>query len=224
VPLPTRRPSGNATSRWLVGVPLVPSSPPWASVGARRGDGRSGRLWSADAVVPGTEYPGHAFSSLVVADDPAAARREHEEAKVLYIAVETIGTQWRMLIELDTEVGLRPGDIRAAWQSGGLAQVADPGHRRDDPQRAAAVAEEQEVPLHRPCPGLHHGGHVGADDRPVGRRCRVHRAAGRPRGGRALPQPRLASRRGSCGHPAVPPADHAPHRGVLARAGRGPAV
>jgi integrase len=36
---------------------------------------------------------------------------EHEEAEALYAAAEEIGAQWRTLIELGTEVGLRPGEI-----------------------------------------------------------------------------------------------------------------
>ena len=36
---------------------------------------------------------------------------EHDEAEALYIAAETIGAHWRTLIELGTEVGLRPGEI-----------------------------------------------------------------------------------------------------------------
>ena len=36
---------------------------------------------------------------------------EHDEAEALYLAAETIGAQWRTLIELGTEVGLRPGEI-----------------------------------------------------------------------------------------------------------------
>src|SRR2546421_696810 len=36
---------------------------------------------------------------------------EHEEAEALYTAAEAIGAHWRTLIELGTEVGLRPGEI-----------------------------------------------------------------------------------------------------------------
>ncbi len=36
---------------------------------------------------------------------------EHDEAEALYIAAEAIGAHWRTLIELGTEVGLRPGEI-----------------------------------------------------------------------------------------------------------------
>jgi integrase len=36
---------------------------------------------------------------------------EHEEAGALYEAAEAIGASWRTLIELGTEVGLRPGEI-----------------------------------------------------------------------------------------------------------------
>jgi integrase len=36
---------------------------------------------------------------------------EHEEAEALYEAAEAIGASWRTLIELGTEVGLRPGEI-----------------------------------------------------------------------------------------------------------------
>jgi integrase len=36
---------------------------------------------------------------------------EHEEAEALYVTAEAIGTQWRTLVELGTEVGLRPGEI-----------------------------------------------------------------------------------------------------------------
>ena len=36
---------------------------------------------------------------------------EHEEAEALYLAAEAIGAHWRTLIELGTEVGLRPGEI-----------------------------------------------------------------------------------------------------------------
>ncbi len=36
---------------------------------------------------------------------------EHDEAEALYEAAEALGEQWRTLIELGTEVGLRPGEI-----------------------------------------------------------------------------------------------------------------
>lgn len=36
---------------------------------------------------------------------------EHEEAGVLYAAAEGLGSHWRTLIELGTDVGLRPGEI-----------------------------------------------------------------------------------------------------------------
>lgn len=36
---------------------------------------------------------------------------EHDEARALYDAMEVIGPQWRVLAELSTEVGLRPGEI-----------------------------------------------------------------------------------------------------------------
>ena len=36
---------------------------------------------------------------------------EHDEAEALYAAAEVTGAQWRTLIELGTEVGLRPGEI-----------------------------------------------------------------------------------------------------------------
>ena len=36
---------------------------------------------------------------------------EHEEADALYIAAREIGPRWRTLIELGTEVGLRPGEL-----------------------------------------------------------------------------------------------------------------
>jgi len=36
---------------------------------------------------------------------------EREEAEALYIAAQDIGAQWRTLVELGTEVGLRPGEI-----------------------------------------------------------------------------------------------------------------
>lgn len=36
---------------------------------------------------------------------------EHEEAEALYEAAQELGMQWRTLIELGTEVGLRPGEI-----------------------------------------------------------------------------------------------------------------
>ncbi len=36
---------------------------------------------------------------------------EHEEADALYVAAEAVGARWRTLIELGTEVGLRPGEI-----------------------------------------------------------------------------------------------------------------
>lgn len=36
---------------------------------------------------------------------------EHDEAEALYAAADAIGAQWRTLIELGTEVGLRPGEI-----------------------------------------------------------------------------------------------------------------
>ena len=91
---------------------------------------------------------------------------EHDEADALYAAAGEIELRWRTLIEFGTEVGLRPGGVvRPAWPPGGLAARADPGHRRDDRERPAAPAQEQEVPPHRPCVGAHPGGHVGADDR-----------------------------------------------------------
>jgi integrase len=58
---------------------------------------------------------------------------EHDEADALYAAVEGFGASWRTLIELGTEVGLRPGELyglhghRVDWLRG-----KDPGHRRHD--------------------------------------------------------------------------------------------
>ena len=55
---------------------------------------------------------------------------EHEEADALYIAARDIGPRWRTLIELGTEVGLRPGELyglhghRVDWLRGKI-QVID---------------------------------------------------------------------------------------------------
>jgi integrase len=55
---------------------------------------------------------------------------EHEEAGALYAAAREIGPRWRTLIELGTEVGLRPGELyglhghRVDWLRGRL-QVID---------------------------------------------------------------------------------------------------
>ena len=55
---------------------------------------------------------------------------EHEEADALYIAAREIGPRWRTLIELGTEVGLRPGELyglhghRVDWLRGKI-QVID---------------------------------------------------------------------------------------------------
>ena len=92
---------------------------------------------------------------------------EHDEAEALYIAAREIGPRWRTLIELGTEVGLRPGELyglhghRVDWLRGKI-QVIDVMTRRGP----AAVAEVEEISPHRARPGAHHGGHVGADGRP----------------------------------------------------------
>jgi len=55
---------------------------------------------------------------------------EHDEAETLYTAAAEIGPRWRTLIELGTEVGLRPGELyglhghRVDWLRGKI-QVID---------------------------------------------------------------------------------------------------
>ena len=100
---------------------------------------------------------------------PAAVEfLEHEEAEALYAAAEAIGPQWRTLIELGTEVGLRPGELyglhghRVDWLRGQI-QVIDVMTRKGLRQ----WPKSQEVPPGRAGPGAHPGGHVGADDRPA---------------------------------------------------------
>lgn len=91
---------------------------------------------------------------------------ERDEAEALFAAAGGIGACWRTLIELGTEVGLRPGELYGLHgQRGGLAARQDPGHRRDDPDGPTAVAEVEEISPHRAGPAAHHGGHVGADGR-----------------------------------------------------------
>ena len=91
---------------------------------------------------------------------------ERDEAEALYDAAGEFGARWRTLIELGTEVGLRPGEaVRAERPPSGLATRQGPGHRRNDPLRPAAMAEIQEVPPRRARSRAHPRGHVRADDR-----------------------------------------------------------
>jgi integrase len=101
---------------------------------------------------------------------------ERAEAGALY---EAAG-EWRTLIELGMDVGLRPGELyglhghRVDW-----LRPAD-GGRRDDPPGPAAAPEVHEVSPRGA--GTHHdaGGHGGADGRPPARLTGVHRAEGGP--------------------------------------------
>ena len=97
------------------------------------------------------------------AEDRAAAGRvlEHEEAEALYAAAEEIGAQWRTLIELGTEVGLRPGEIyglhghRVDWL-GSQIQVIDVMTRQGLRQWPKSKKSHRVVPVPRrtSCEGM----------------------------------------------------------------------
>jgi integrase len=77
---------------------------------------------------------------------------EHEEAEALYAAAESIGSDWRTLIELGTEVGLRPGEIyglhghRVDWLRSQI-QVIDVMTRRGLRQWPKSKRSHRVVPV-----------------------------------------------------------------------------
>ena len=79
---------------------------------------------------------------------------EHDEAEALYEAAEALGAQWRTLIELGTEVGLRPGEIyglhghRVDWL-GSQIQVIDVMTRRGLRQWPKCKKSHRVVPVRR---------------------------------------------------------------------------
>lgn len=77
---------------------------------------------------------------------------EHDEADALYGAAEAIGAQWRVLIELGTEAGLRPGELyglhghRVDWLRGRL-QVIDVMTRKGLRQWPKSKKSHRVVPI-----------------------------------------------------------------------------
>ena len=91
---------------------------------------------------------------------------ERDEAEGLFAAAGEIGARWRTLIELGTEVGLRPGELyglhghRVDWLRGRI-QVIDVMTRNGLRRWPKSKKSHRVVP--GPC--SHHGGNVGADGR-----------------------------------------------------------
>jgi integrase len=77
---------------------------------------------------------------------------EREEAEGLYAAAEEIGAQWRTLIELGTDVGLRPGEIyglhghRVDWLRG-MVTVVDVMTRKGLRQWPKSKKSHRTVPV-----------------------------------------------------------------------------
>ena len=104
---------------------------------------------------------------------------EHDEADALFTAAGEIGPRWRTLIELGTEVGLRPGELyglhghRVDWLRGKI-QVVDVMTRTGLRQWPKSKKSHRVVPV--PPTSWRD---VGADDRAPARRPGVHRAGRR---------------------------------------------
>ena len=146
---------------------------------------------------------------------------EREEATALYAAVEEVaGTQWRTLVELGMDVGLRPGEIyglhghRVDWLRAKI-QVIDVMTRKGLRQWPKSKRSHRVVPV--PAHTLEGMSILMAGLR---RDSLVFTA---PMGGPvrgALPEPRVVSGNCSCWGSAVCAASNAAHICVLAGAGR----
>ena len=150
---------------------------------------------------------------------------EHDEADALFIAAGEIGPRWRILMELGTEVGLRPGELyglhghRVDWLRGKI-QVIDVVTRDGLRQWPKSKKSHRIVPV---------PAHILEGMSAL--------MAGRPRDALVFTAPEggpvddgnfrdrvLVPGRGGRGHPPLSAADHAPHRGELARDRRGTSV
>jgi integrase len=150
---------------------------------------------------------------------------ERGEAEALYAAAGEIGSRWRTLIELGTEVGLRPGELyglhghRVDWLRGRI-QVIDVMTRSGLRHWPKSKKSHRVVPV-----PAHIMEAMSALMNGRTRDALVFTAPeGRPGGRRELQGSRLVSGRRGCGHPPLPAADHAPYRGELAGDRRGAAV
>ena len=150
---------------------------------------------------------------------------EHDEADALFTAAWEIGPRWRTLIELGTEVGLRPGELyglhghRVDWLRGKI-QVVDVMTRTGLRQWPKSKKSHRIVPVP---PYIVEAMSALMTGRP--RDALVFTA---PEGGPVddgqFPGPHLVPGGGGRGHPPLPAADHAPHRRELARDRRSAAV
>ena len=141
---------------------------------------------------------------------------EHAEAAALYAA----SGEWRTLVELGMDVGLRPGELyglhghRVDWLRGQLA-VVDVMTRQGLRQHPKSKRSHRVVPVP--------AGTLEGMSRLIGLAARfpgLHRAGRRPGDRWALPRPGLVRGSGRSGYPAFPAPDHAAHCRLLAGSGR----